>query len=166
MAGSPTVAKGLHRKKSAPSLRGQDTAPSLPDPIPPRPGIRITRCFTKMDDVGAFPAPPNPKTMRETKYWQCFSLQKKYDFFYKKYFFAIFRGFFGSSRQRISGFGRSRMCSSLSREGREGGSRGPHIDSGGGDVPTRPTMSPGHHSINAPAMHRHAPAPRAIAPVL
>ena len=93
MAGSPTVAKVLHRKKSAPSLRGQDTAPSLPDPIPPHPGIRITRYFTKIGYVGAFPAPPYPNSMRETKYWQCFSLQEKTVFFTKNIFSQYFQIF-------------------------------------------------------------------------
>ena len=60
---------------------------------------------SKITDVGAFPAPPNPKTMRETNYQHYFSHDEKI-YFFENHFFAIFLGFFDSSKQGFSRSGR------------------------------------------------------------
>ena len=61
----------------------------------------------EMSDVRAFPAPPPPKTMRETKYYDPKSSHEKKHFFYRKCFFAIFSTFFDTSTSRFSRFCRS-----------------------------------------------------------
>ena len=63
--------------------------------------------FPKIGDVRAFPAPPQPKTMRETKYLDPKASHEKNVFFCRKCFFAIFFTFFDTSTSRFSRFCRS-----------------------------------------------------------
>ena len=44
----------------------------------------------QIDGFGALPTPRNPKTMRQTKYWQSFSRQEKKFFFQRSIFRIIF----------------------------------------------------------------------------
>ena len=58
----------------------------------------------EMSDVRASPAPPQPKSMRETKYLDPKAWHEKR--FFKKRFFAIFSTFFDTSTSQFSRFSR------------------------------------------------------------
>ena len=63
--------------------------------------------FSKTDDVHAFPAPPEPKTMRQTKYLDPEASHEKKCNFFENHIFAVFLGFFDWSKSKYSRFGRS-----------------------------------------------------------
>ena len=63
--------------------------------------------FDEIDDVHGLPAPPQPKTMRQTKYLDPNTHHEKKSFFFRNQNFAIFFTFFDFSKSRFSKFGQS-----------------------------------------------------------
>ena len=61
----------------------------------------------KIDVVSESPAPPQPKTMSETKYLDSKDSHEKIDNFFKKYFFAVFSQTFDISKSKFSSSDRS-----------------------------------------------------------
>ena len=52
------------------------------------PGPWIYKDFSKIDDVRALPAPPEPKTMRQTIYLDPKAIHEKNSFFRRNHFFT------------------------------------------------------------------------------
>ena len=66
------------------------------------PFLKTYREIHEIDCVSDSAAPPKSKTMSEMKYLDTKASQEFFDFFFKKYFFAIFPQIFDTSKSKIS----------------------------------------------------------------